>query len=416
MKLISSQKILYFQNPTPLLPIAECLISLTPKVSVIGKDIYAELSCTEKIFGGLFNLLKKAETVLDVFNSHCSWVLTEKISWAKALCLKDKNIFNPGESSSILLSLPIESLALCGNPLTLEEEHKKRQEMTGFLRKMGLVFCSDFLKIPRSSIAHRFGELGIKLVQALEGENEPLLPFFSPEEPLLFSVDTESLSSLDALLFEIYALLPSIELRLQGRQAFIQTIKLTFHLENKKAQIHTVSFSKLTRDPDTIKKVLRDSLAPLSWSSRMHRLSLEVVESVQRNPGQLDLWDNTEEKLEELSGFIRRMQTRFGESRVGFAEILSNYVPESSWRLMYPSPQNSLFYPDHSRPVFLFEKPFPFYPSSHWTLTELERLNLHWWERNVSRQYFLAEGPQGEKLWIFFEPYTNKWFCHGSYD
>lgn len=398
------------------MPIAESIIALTPKVSVVGKDLYADISCTEKLFGGQYNLLQKAEAILSVFNACCPWVLTEKISWAKALCLKDKNVFNPGESRPTLLSLPIDSLALCGNPLTLEDEKKERFELISFLKKMGLFFCSDFLKIPRSSITHRFGQLGQSLLHALEGELEPLLPFFTPEDPLLFSIDTESLSSLEALLFEISELLPCIELRLQGRQAFIQQIKLTFHLENKTNQTHMVSLSKLTRDPETLKKVLKHSLDQVSWSSPLHRLSLEIVESVQRTAGQLDLWDKTEEKVEELSGFVRRMQDRFGNHRVGFAEVLSNYLPEQSWQLTYPASEKHLFYPDHSRPVFLFDKPFPFYPSPSWKLTELERINLHWWERNVSRQYFLAEGPNGEKLWLFFEPCTKKWFCHGSYD
>jgi hypothetical protein len=416
MKIVSLQKILYFQNPSPLLAIAESLISLTPKVSVIEKDIYADISCTEHLFGGGFNLLQKAESILLAFNTSCSWVLTEKISWAKPLCIKEKNIFNPGESSPTLLALPIEALAQCGNPTTLKDEQKERQELVRFLKKIGMVFCSDFLKIPRSSLAQRFGHLGLRLADALEGNHEPLLSFYAPQEPITFSIDTESLGSLEALLFELSLLLPTLELRLQGRQAFIQKIKLTFHLENKSKKTHEVSFSKLTRDPIIIHKVLRESLSSISWSSPLHRLTLEILESVQQNPGQLDLWDKTEEHLEELSGFVQRMRKRLGEDRVGFAEVVPNYLPEKSWRLIYPPVSEQVFYPDHSRPVFLFETPFPFYPSAHWKLTELERLNLHWWEKNISRRYFLAEGDNGETFWVFFDPYTHKWFCHGSYN
>ena len=383
---------------------------------MVEKDIYADITCTENLFGGVFNLLQKAESILVTFNSPCSWVLTERVSWAKPLCIKEKNIFNPGESSPTLLSLPIESLALCGNPITLKEEQKERQELIRFFKKIGMVFCSDFLKIPRPSLAHRFGQLGLRLADALEGNQEPLLPIYSPQEPIVFSIDTENLGSLEALLFELKPILPTLELRLQGRQALIQKIRLTFHLENKTKQTHEVSFSQLTRDPIIVYKVLTEALSKVSWSSPLHRLSLEVIDSVQQNPGQLDLWDKTEEQLEELSGFVERMEKRFGKGQVGFAEVVANYLPEKSWRLIYPPVSEELFYPDHSRPVFLFETPFPFYPSSHWKLTELERLNLHWWEKNISRQYFLAEGDNGEKLWVFFDPYTHKWFCHGSYD
>jgi hypothetical protein len=416
MKIVSSQKILYFQNPNPLLPIAESFISLTPKVSVVDTDIYADITCTENLFGGLFNLLQKAESILLAFNTSCSWVLTEKISWAKPLCIKEKNIFNPGESAPTLLALPIEALAHCGNPITLKEEQKERKDLVRFLKKIGMVFCSDFLKIPRSSLAQRFGQLGLRLADALVGNQEPLLAFYAPQEPINLSIDTESLGSLDALLFELHPHLSTLELRLKGRQAFIQKIKLTFHLENRSKQTEDVSFSRPTRDPITIHKVLSESLSRISWSSPLHRLTLEILESVRQSPGQLDLWDKTEEQLEELSGFVQRMRKQFGECRVGFAELLPNYLPENSWRLIYPPVSEKMVYPDHSRPIFLFESPFPFYPSSHWKLTELERLNLHWWEKNISRRYFLAEGDTGEKLWVFFDPYTHKWFCHGSYD
>jgi len=383
---------------------------------VIENDIYADITCTENLFGGLFNLLQKAESILAAFNASCSWVMTEKIAWARALCIKEKNIFSPGESYPTILSLPIESLALCGNPLMLKEEEKERKDLISFLKKIGLVFCSDFLKIPRSSLVHRFGQLGLKLADALQGDQEPSLPFFTPEEPIAFSIDTENLSSLEALLFELKPMLSTLELRLQGRQALIQKIKLTFHLENKSKQTHQVSFSQLTRDPTVIHKVLMESLSRTSWSSPLHQLSLEIIDSVQQQPGQLDLWDKTEEHLEELSGFVQRMRARFGDGRVGFAEVLQNYLPENSWHLVYPPTSEQLFYPDHLRPVFLFSNPFPFYPSAQWKLTELERLNLHWWEKSISRKYFLAEGKDGEKLWVFFDSYTNKWFCHGSYD
>lgn len=416
MKLVSSKKILYFENPNSLLATAESLISLTPKVSIIGKDIYADITCTEQLFGGLFNLLQKAESILTAFNNRCPWVLTEKISWAKPLCLKETNFFNPGESYPVLLSLPLESLANCGNPLKLEEEKQERQELIRFLKRLGFVFCSDLLKIPRSSLAHRFGRLGIELAKALHGESDPPLPFFTPTEPLIFSIDTDSLFSLEALIFEISQILPMLELRLQGRQAFIQQIKLTFHLENRSKQTHFVAFSRLTRDPILVQQILTETLASVSWSSPLQRIDLEVIESVSQGPGQLNLWDKTEEHLEELCGFVRRMQSRFGEHRVGFTELLPSYLPEKAWRLIYPAPREHLFFPDHSRPIFLFEKPFPFYPSDGWKLTELERLNLHWWENSISRRYFLAEGNNGEKLWVFFEPHTHKWFCHGSYD
>jgi hypothetical protein len=110
------------------------------------------------------------------------------------------------------------------------------------------------------------------------------------------------------------------------------------------------------------------------------------------------------------------MKKRFGNQRVGFAEIKSNFVPEKSWELVGAPRHFDAFYPDHSRPLFIFSNPFPFSPSTKWKLTELERIAINWWNESIVRHYFLAESMEGERLWVFWEPLSKQWFCHGSFD
>ncbi|NBX83759.1 hypothetical protein EBQ90_11855, partial [bacterium] len=87
-----------------MVAIAESLLSITPKVSIVEKDIYADFSQTQHLFGGPQKVLDRIEYLLTLFNCSPSWVLTEKINWAKALCLKTKNIYAMGESLPLLLS------------------------------------------------------------------------------------------------------------------------------------------------------------------------------------------------------------------------------------------------------------------------------------------------------------------------
>lgn len=410
--------ILYFQNPEPLVAIAESLLSITPKVSVVEKDIYADFSQTQHLFGSPQKVLDRVEYLLGLFNCSPSWVLTEKINWAKALCLKTKNIYALGESRTLLLSLPVESLIVCGNPIQLSAQEKSRAELVRFLRKIGVHFCSDFLNLPTTSITHRFGAIGHHLLETLNGNSEPVLELFTAKEPLTFSIDTEDIFSSEALLHEIQNYLPVLEARLEGRRSLIQKLKLTFTFAHQQKQDRILSFSSFTRDPKTILIILRELLNHINWPAPLHRLTLEVVEEATAYPRQLNWIDCSEEKKEDLAAFIRRMRTHYGETQVGFPIILSNHLPERSWKLDLQSSaaHSQVVYPEKNRPLFIYFKPTPFFPNSNWHLTELERLTLFWWDESTCRHYFQAENKTGEKLWVFWEPQTKKWFCHGSFN
>ena len=401
-----------------MVAIAESLLSITPKVSVVEKDIYADFSQTQHLFGGPQKVLDRIGYLLSLFNCSPSWVLTEKINWAKALCLKTKNIYAMGESLPLLLSLPVESLTVCGNPIHLLDQEKSRAELVRFLRKIGIHFCSDFLKLPKASITHRFGAIGHHLLETLNGNSEPVLELFTAKEPLSFSIDTESLFSSEALLHEIENHLPVLEVRLEGRRSLIQKLKLTFTFANKQKQAQILSFSSFTREPKTILLILRELLNNTNFPAPLHQLTLEIIEEVTAYPRQLNWIDCSEEKKEDLAAFIRRMRNHYGESQVGFPIILSNHLPERSWKLDLQSnaAHSQVVYPDKNRPLFIYFKPAPFFPNSNWRLTELERLTLFWWEESTCRHYFQAENKTGEKLWVFWEPNTKKWFCHGSFN
>jgi len=416
MTIDSSQKILFFQKPSPLIPFAESLISITPKVSLVEGDIYADIACTEKLFGGETKTLEKVESLLNLFHIHSPWLMTEKINWAQPLCIKDRLHLKKGESYPLLLSLPIEALMVCGNPLTLKKEEKERQELVEFLRKVGIVFCGDFLKTPISSIARRFGKIGSHLFSVMKDNTDSVLPWFQPTDPISFTIETDSFFSLDSLFYELKQVLPKLEARLEGRNALVHELKLAFYLENKTTQSHLIPFAKPSRDPKTILNLLQEFLSQKSWAAPLHRFTIEVVPQIQQSLSQLNLLDDSEERFEDLSLFVKQMRERLGENRVGFSEIRSSFLPEQSWDLIASPKSDQTLYPDHSRPFFLFSTPFPFQPSAKWKLTELERLTIHWWKQGIVRHYFLAESLHGERLWVFWEPFSNNWFCHGSFD
>jgi protein ImuB len=51
-----------------------------------------------------------------------------------------------------------------------------------------------------------------------------------------------------------------------------------------------------------------------------------------------------------------------------------------------------------------------------WRLRGLERVESGWWDgADVARDYFLAETPGGERLWVYRDRRSRDWFLHGLF-
>lgn len=407
--------ILYFEKPSPISPLAESLLTITPQVFVVGSDVYADFSETLHLWKNISSVLEKVESLLEKLNISCRWVLTQQLSWAKALCIHPKNIFFNGEEKELLVSLPVESLIQIGNPLHLDLQFQKRKELIFFLKKLGMVFISDVLKLPFESLAYRFGSLSLEIRDALKERLSFSLPVFTPQEPLSFILPTDQVDSTESLLYGLESFFPEIQARLEGRQAFIHTLSLDFKLENRSHFSEVFFLDKLTRDLSSATPILKNRLNQLCLSSRPAEVSLTISETVSKPSAQLNLLDSSENQAEELELFVKRMKAQFGESQVGFPKLLFHYVPEQSWSLTYPFEPVKFKYPHHKRPLFLFSTPLPFHPQ-HYQLEELEKIHGFWWDKPLHRQYYLAQRPHQERLWVFFDLLSHKWFCHGSYD
>jgi len=45
-----------------------------------------------------------------------------------------------------------------------------------------------------------------------------------------------------------------------------------------------------------------------------------------------------------------------------------------------------------------------------------ERIESGWWDGNdVGRDYFVAAGPGGERLWVFRDRADHRWYLHGRF-
>jgi protein ImuB len=412
------KRFLYFQSPFPLSSLSEACLSLTPKVTFYPPhQIFLEISATQRLFGGEGNLLFAAEELVATFIKEVWWVLTDRPEWAPALATEPEVLLPPGKSQERLGQLPLDRLEYCGDPALSPEERKERRALISFMKKVGLQRISDFTRLSPAALNRRFGKKGAELQSWALGKRELPLPIFFPSEPLKEILETEDIYNLESLLFLLRQGLIRLEARLEGRARMAKQIRLTFILESRQCKTETLTLSEPLLEAQSILKLLREKLNSLQWDSPLQRLEIEITDTLPWTPGQLSLWDKSENRFTELAQYVARLKARFGESQVGVAELQESYVPERSWKNVWPPKKIDLLPPPlPQRPLFLFNPPKACEPPKHYQLIPSENLATEWWDTGAYRRYFIAHTPQGERLWLYLDCQKGSWFIHGTFD
>lgn len=412
---IPNQRFLYFQASNPG-AISEACFSLTPKVSVFPSEVFLEIGCTEKSLGGETKVLFNAHRLIDAFQVKPSLVVTDRPEWARAFACGTDLIIPPGKSQERLLALPIERLTFCGDPTTSEDEEKERAKLTLFMRRVGMRTISDFSGLSPIAINRRFGRAGILLHEWVLGKREVVMPLFNPPERIREVIDTEEMSGVEALLTSLEPVLLRISARLYGRKLSAKSFLLSFSLESKESISKKLTLTEPKQDAAFFHRVFKECLASTTWGAPLQSLTIEVSESEPYRMGQLSLFSDAETKFSDLAEYVGRLRARLGEENVGFPAIHASYLPEFSWKNIWPPPRLQESYPSSSRPLFLFSPPKKWTPSSEWAFQISETVAAEWWDGAAPRKYFIAKNRGGERMWVFYDTKAREWFLHGSFD
>jgi hypothetical protein len=415
-------RILYFQSEIPLASFSEACLSLTPKVFAHGKhELFLDISVTKKLFQGENNILSAAQKLVANFALLPRMALVDRPEWARAIAYGEKEILlAEGKSQSYLFSLPIDRIIYCGDPSKETEEFLERTKLAAFMKRVGLKTIFDFSVLNPTAINRRFGKMGIVLHQWITGMRELPFPTFMPQEQIYDFVDAEDIGTLEQLLLHLSEAFSRIESRLLGRRSAARELKLTFHLDGEENQVKRLKFSQPTKEANEFTKLTGDFLRTAHWEAPLSSVEVELSDIVPFNPGQLSLFDKTENSFVDLAKYVGRLRDRFGEKAVGFGDLQQSYIPERSWRSAFPPPKHPR-YPArqpgfYSRPPILFSPPRPYRVARNAPLIPSENLATEWWEHSGYRRYYVSQTPQGERVWIFWDCQKEQWFIQGTFD
>ena len=297
----------------------------------------------------------------------------------------------------------------------------------GDLQRSGIRNLGQLLALPTAALRKRCGTRAAAVLEQLVEADEPPGALFTPPACFFDSYP------LGYALSDHQELTPALEALLQSLQAYLRQRQL----QTRVIEWHFIGYGSYREIVE-----LRASGEHNLWQDwlRLTRLRLEqqpfreAVEIVQLRCGGLESATPDSGSLfadpgqrEPQERIVDVLSTRLGPQAVSHLRYRDAHLPEQSCALASAGEQaNAPVAPPVAaqRPFWLLSKPEALreehgaviYWGSPLTLVYgPERIEDNWWDKPVSRDYFVAHNGQGQRFWIFFERRQQRWFLQGIF-
>ncbi|MBI2689719.1 MAG: DNA polymerase Y family protein [Acidobacteria bacterium] len=412
-----------------LTPLVEWCDRYSPLVSQDGCDgIILDITGCAHLFGGEGPLLADLRRRLRQMGMECRGAIADAWGIAWALARYGRKFIVHGETAAELDPLPVEALRL-------------PEETALELRRLGLLTIAAVRKVPRRSLAARFGAtLLVRLDQAFQQAAEPLTPWRPPAPYRASRVSGEPITTVPAVEYVLRDLLREICERLEKNYLGSRHMELACYRMDGTLDRCKVRTSKPTRSIRHLMRLFSGRLDALRAGFGFETFVLSVLDVEALHPAQLSLsLSDTVEEEASFDALVDRLGMRLGFHDVNRIRVCESYLPEHAVEL-HPAIAptiTSAEWPDYRvRPIRLIDPPMSIEVSilipggspvqffvgrqKHLVVRSEgpERLTPEWWrERGMrwgTRDYYRIEDDQGLRLWIFCDS-SEHWFLHGHF-
>ncbi len=296
------------------------------------------------------------------------------------------------------------------------------------LEKLAVHTVSDFLALPAGGIMHHLGEEAWNLYRFASGTLSLPIQSRKIPEPLRVRIDLdEPESNARRLLFWIRRRLDPLLRATAARCQAVAALHLQLLLEDGERHRQRIQPARPTLEAPVLLDLLRLHLETVSFRAPPVELALEA-EGVYVSAETLDLLQqNPRRNLEAALDALARVRAEFGPDSVLSARLKPGHLPEArfEWqpfgKLAVANPQPVPLRPlvrrvhacpEHLEGASLYHaknrKPTPGagHPPGH-------AISGGWWHREVRRDYRFVTTRRGERLWIYYDEQTHRWYAQG---
>ena len=405
----------------------------TPIAAPDGTDgLFLDIAGCAHLFGGEAVMLADMTERLEAFGFATGAAVadTPGAAWALARHGGAGTIAPPGGTARALERLPVGALRL-------------DREVAASLIQLGLRRIGDLYGIPRGSLAARFGQRTVLLLdRALGHAREAIGNSHRPARPrarIAFAEPIGARTDIDAALAY---LLGDLCRKLEGAGQGARRLELIFHRVDGTAQMVAIGTVRPLRDEAALARLFRDRLDKVEPGFGIEAMVLAATAAEVLAPTQAALEDrhgagNGAEAL------IDRLGNRFGFDAVRRPALQDSHLPDRAWRGMpADAPPLAGTAADGRRipprPARLFPVPEPVEaedgtadgpPASfRWrgrrhrvaAAEGPERIAPEWWRDDPAwatgpRDYWRLEDAAGRRFWLCRVGAPPQWHLHGLF-
>ena len=319
------------------------------------------------------------------------------------------------------------------------------------LEHAGITTFGQAAALPRDGLARRGGDELLRTIDRVLGRvADPRSPFVPPPR-FTSKLDLPApVHDAQALGFGVNRLVQELATWLTARGLGVTRLQLTLaherYLRQRGLPATAVSFAlgAPARMPAHLLGVLRERLARVALPAPVEAILLSSEETAPLAGRNLGLLPEDAAAAVEVP-LVDRLRARLGEDAVMRVAPHAEHRPEQAMRdvavsaaargkpaarrragsgpaTAFGAVAGSL--PDAPRPLWLLTEPQPLahvFENRPWILRDgPERIESGWWDGvDVRRDYFVAENPQGELMWIYRDHRygidDGEWFLHGVF-
>lgn len=377
----------------------------TPAVSLQPPDgLLIEIGSCLRLHRGFNNLLGQIRTGLNEmgysFTHACA--PTPHAAWLLALAGKEIAIRGPAKLEKVLGELPVRWL-------------DQPEDTLASLEMLGAHTLGDCLRFPRAGMARRFGQGLLDELDCALGRLPEAREFFVPPPSFTRRLELPSqVHEAEALLFAARRLLLELEGYLNLRQAGVQEFELVCCHEDVPDTILKVGFAQPARALDRMLLLLRETLGRTRLCASVHTIMLQAKRIQVLELSNLDMFEDSAE-TGDGNLLLERLRIRLGKEAVFSIAPAADHRPELAWRQcetgeIAKSPGKL------QRPLWLLPTPKPCQKERLELKSGPERIESGWWDgMGVERDYYVAQGRNGSRLWVFRDRSSGAWFVHGLF-
>jgi len=418
-----------------LAEIATLALAFTPNASLVPPDaVVAEIGGSLRLFGGRAQLIGQLQAAAQARGCATRIALAPTPLAASLLARAGSTMPVPdiAHLPDALGPLPLPLLGLDSGALEA-------------LEAAGITTFADARRLPRAALARRFGaSLVDALDHALGDRPDPRPPYRPPPRferrlPLLSPVDT-----VEALGFGVNRLVTELADWLLARGLGVTRMSLALvherHLRERglPPTIVTFALAAAARAPAHLLAVLRERLGRVVLPAPVEAIVLASDETATLPGRNLGLLPENEAGTATVP-LVERLRSRLSDDAVVMLESRAEHRPEHAMRTVAtvhgtPASKHAAAMSGHAdacasvpaaaRPLWLLDEARPLgttLETQPWILRDgPERIESGWWDgRDLRRDYFVAETPQGETVWIYrdhrYGTDDGEWFLHGLF-